>query len=54
MFAVDTLDNLRRLAYQESLDTGRRVTPSSIVRELVERYVSERQERNRAVPPAAG
>lgn len=44
MFAVETLDELRRLAHLDSLSTGRQVTPSSIVRELVEQYVGERRE----------
>lgn len=44
MFAVETLDELRRLAHLDSLSTGRQVTPSSIVRELVEEYVSGRQD----------
>ena len=50
LFAVETLDELRRLAHLDSLDTGRQVTPSSIVRELVEAYVRDRG--GRPAPPA--
>ena len=51
LFPPAALDELRRLAHLESLDSGRQVTPSSIVRGLVEEYVRDRRER-RSAPPA--
>jgi hypothetical protein len=39
MFPVETWKTLRKMALRQSLDSGRDVTVSSLVRELVEGYL---------------
>ena len=43
LFSAETLDELRRLAHQDSLESDKEVTASSIVRDAVEAYLRGRR-----------